>query len=283
MQGKLNGKVALITGAAQGIGAGCAARLAAEGAAVVIADLSEEGGRATAEAIDAAGGKASFIALDVTDESAWAAAIAQVRAEHGALHVLLNNAGIGRPAPLTEMSQQTFRLHFAINVEGMFLGMKHAIPLITASGGGSIINLASTASKKVYATMSAYCASKAALAHLTKVAALERAEPQRHPRQLDPPRRHRDPGLGPPGLARRRRRQPRARPRRDDRPDRAAGLQGRPGRHRPRRAVSGQRGQPLRHRQRTGGGRRPGAAVSRRRDAAGVFLIDSTIQPRSSL
>lgn len=176
MNDSLAGKVAIITGAAQGIGAASAMRLANEGATVVVADLNEAGGQATKEAITAAGGDATFLALDVTDEQAWIDAIAQVRADHGALHILLNNAGIGRPAPLTELPQELFRLHFAINVEGMYLGMKHAIPLMTESGGGSIINLASTASRKPYANMAAYCASKAALAHLTKVAALECAQ-----------------------------------------------------------------------------------------------------------
>jgi NAD(P)-dependent dehydrogenase (short-subunit alcohol dehydrogenase family) len=176
MTRKLEGKVALVTGAAQGIGAASAVRLAAEGADVVIADILEERGRATAEQIVATGGRASFVNLDVTKEDAWEAALTHLRECYGALHILLNNAGIGRPAPLTEMSYDTFRLIFAINVDGMFLGMKHAIPLIAASGGGSIMNLSSAASKKVYANMSAYCASKAGIAQLTKVAALECAQ-----------------------------------------------------------------------------------------------------------
>jgi NAD(P)-dependent dehydrogenase (short-subunit alcohol dehydrogenase family) len=176
MNDSLTGKVAIVTGAAQGIGAASAMRLADAGVTVVVADLNETGAQATRDAITAAGGTATFLALDVTNEQAWVDAIEQVRTEHGALHILLNNAGIGRPAPLTEMPHELFKLHFAINVEGMFLGMKHAIPLMTESGGGSIINLASTASRKPYAHMSAYCASKAALAHLTKVAALECAQ-----------------------------------------------------------------------------------------------------------
>nr|WP_243694879.1 SDR family oxidoreductase [Labedella populi] len=114
--------------------------------------------------------------MDVTDEQAWVDVIQSVRSTHGALHVLLNNAGLGRPAPLTEMSLSTFRSIFAVNVDGMFLGMKHAIPLMTESGGGSIINLSSAASTKPFANMSAYSASKAALAQLTKVAALECAQ-----------------------------------------------------------------------------------------------------------
>lgn len=176
MTGKLEGKVALVTGAAQGIGAASAQRLAAEGAIVIIADILEAGGRATVDSIAANGGAAAYVSLDVTQESAWAEVIGQVKAQYGALHILLNNAGIGRPSPLVETDYATFRLLFAINLDGMFLGMKHAIPLIEASGGGSIINLSSTASMRPHANMSAYCASKAGVAHLTKVAALECAQ-----------------------------------------------------------------------------------------------------------
>lgn len=176
MNGTLEGKVALVTGAAQGIGAASAATLAVHGATVVIADFNQDAGHATAQSIVAAGGQASFLALDVTDEQAWIDVIQDVRSTHGALHILMNNAGIGKPAPLTEMPLSTFQSVFAVNVEGMFLGMKHAIPLMAASGGGSIINLSSAASKKPFTNMSAYCASKAALSQLTKVAALECAQ-----------------------------------------------------------------------------------------------------------
>ncbi|RDV13316.1 SDR family NAD(P)-dependent oxidoreductase [Pontibacter diazotrophicus] len=173
---KLENKVALITGAAQGIGAESALRMAEEGALVIIADLSEELGIKTVDLIKSKGGKADFIKIDVTKEEEWINGIAEIKSKYGALHILVNNAGIGRPSPITEMSYETFRLVFAINLDGMFLGMKHAIPLMTQSNGGSIINLSSTASKKAYANMSAYCASKAGLAHLTKVAALECAQ-----------------------------------------------------------------------------------------------------------
>jgi NAD(P)-dependent dehydrogenase (short-subunit alcohol dehydrogenase family) len=173
---KLENKIALITGAAQGIGAASALSMANEGATVIIADLSEELGLKTVELIRSHGGNATFIKIDVTKEADWIEGITKIKEDFGALHILVNNAGIGRPAPITEMSYETFRLVFSINLDGMFLGMKHAIPLMTASGGGSIINLSSTASKKAYANMSAYCASKAGLAHLTKVAALECAQ-----------------------------------------------------------------------------------------------------------
>lgn len=174
--GTLTNKIALITGAAQGIGATTAVELAKEGAHVIIADLSEDLGVQTVQNIISSGGNASFIKIDVTQEQSWIDAIAFIKATFRALHILVNNAGIGRPAPLTEMSYEMFRLIFSVNLDGMFLGMKHAIPLMTANGGGSIINLSSTASKDVYANMSAYCASKAGVAHLSKVAALECAQ-----------------------------------------------------------------------------------------------------------
>lgn len=170
---KLDNKIALITGAAQGIGAETALSMAKEGATVIIADLNEDAGLNTVDIIKSKGGSASFVKIDVTQEQDWIDGIANIKSDFGALNILVNNAGIGRPAPLTEMSHEMFRLIFSINVDGMFLRMKHAIPLMERSGGGSIINLSSTASRKPTANMAAYCASKAGLAQLTKVAALE--------------------------------------------------------------------------------------------------------------
>lgn len=176
MGSRLNGKVAVVTGAASGIGRNCAERLAAEGASVLVADINEAGGRETVAKITANGGNAVFFALDVTQEQSWIEAIAKARDEFGGLHVLLNNAGIGISAPITEMSYDNWRLQFAVNLDAHFLGMKHAIPLMTQSGGGSIINISSAAGMKTYATMSAYCASKGGVRHLTKVAAVECAQ-----------------------------------------------------------------------------------------------------------
>lgn len=176
MGGRLDNKVAFVTGGAQGIGEASARLMASEGATVVIADILEAGGRAVVDEITAAGGRATFCALNVTREAEWGKAIAEVKATYGALHILVNNAGIGRAAPLVDMTYETFREVFALNLDGMFLGMKHAIPLITASGGGSIVNMSSAAAIKAYANMSAYCASKAAVAQLSKVAALECAQ-----------------------------------------------------------------------------------------------------------
>lgn len=176
MGSRLNGKIALVTGAASGIGRGCAERLAREGASVLVTDLNRLGGEETVALITAAGGRAAFVDLDVTKEASWIDAIAMAGKEFGALHVLLNNAGIGISAPITEMTYDDWRLQFAVNLDAHFLGMKHAIPLMTASGGGSIINISSAAGMKTYATMSAYCASKGGVRHLTKVAAVECAQ-----------------------------------------------------------------------------------------------------------
>jgi NAD(P)-dependent dehydrogenase (short-subunit alcohol dehydrogenase family) len=173
---RLEGKVAIVTGAASGIGQACAERLAKEGAAVLMTDLQDALGSAVAAGIREAGGRAQYFHHDVTKEAEWIEAIGAAKANFGGLHVLVNNAGIGRPAALTETTLEHWRLLMAINVEGMFLGMKHAIPLMTENGGGSIVNVSSVAGMKAYQNMSAYCASKSAVKHLTKVAALECAK-----------------------------------------------------------------------------------------------------------
>jgi NAD(P)-dependent dehydrogenase (short-subunit alcohol dehydrogenase family) len=170
---RLDGKVALVTGAASGIGSACAERLARDGANVFVTDIQDDKGEAVAADIRKSGGRAIFLHHDVTQEAQWVAAIGAARGQFGALHVLVNNAGIGRPARLTEMSLETWRLHQTINLEAAFLGMKHAIPLMQESGGGSIVSISSVAGMKAYANMTAYCASKAGLRHFTKAAALE--------------------------------------------------------------------------------------------------------------
>jgi NAD(P)-dependent dehydrogenase (short-subunit alcohol dehydrogenase family) len=169
----LTGKSAIITGAASGIGRACAERLASLGAAVLVADLQDQKGEEVAHGIRAAGGKATFVHHDVTQEAAWISTVSIAKSQLGGLHILVNNAGIGISAPLTEMSFEIWRLQMGVNLDGMFLGMKHAIPVIHQSGGGSIVNISSAAAMKPYPAMSAYCASKAGVRHLTKVAALE--------------------------------------------------------------------------------------------------------------
>lgn len=171
--GRVEGKVALVTGGASGIGKACAERLAAEGATVVITDVQDEPGRATAEAIRAAGGKADYLSHDVTSEEAWVEVIAEVGKRHGRLDVLVNNAGIGLGGSILEFSLADFRRQTAVNLDGVFLGMKHAIPLMRQGGGGSIVNMSSVAGLKGSPNLAAYCATKGGVRLMTKAVAME--------------------------------------------------------------------------------------------------------------
>jgi NAD(P)-dependent dehydrogenase (short-subunit alcohol dehydrogenase family) len=173
---RLSGKVALVTGGAVGIGRGCALAMAKEGAAVVVTDIQTTAGRACAAEIEAAGGKALFLEQDTTSEDRWIAVIAAVKAQFGKLDVLVNNAGIAIAGPVTDCTLEAWRKQQAVNVEGVFLGVKHALPLMRESGGGSIINLSSVAGLKGAANLPAYCASKGAVRLFTKAVALECAQ-----------------------------------------------------------------------------------------------------------
>ena len=178
MAGQLQGKVALVTGGASGIGRACAERLAREGALVVVTDVQDAMGAEAVAAIKAAGGQADYLHHDVTSEDAWVEAITQVKTRHGRLDILVNNAGIGLPGLVTEMSFADFKKQSAVNIDGVFLGLKHSIPLMRASGGGSIINMSSVAGLKGSARMSSYCATKGAVRLMTKSVAMECAEAQ---------------------------------------------------------------------------------------------------------
>jgi NAD(P)-dependent dehydrogenase (short-subunit alcohol dehydrogenase family) len=173
MAGRVDGKIALVTGAAGGIGRQTALTLAAEGATVIATDLDRAGGATLVEAIAAQGGVALFLAHDVTDEAAWEAVIEEVRARFGRLDVLVNNAGIGLSGPVTEMALADWRRQMAVNVDGVFLGTKHGLPLMREGGGGSVINVSSIAGIKASANASGYCASKGAVRLFTKAMALE--------------------------------------------------------------------------------------------------------------
>lgn len=169
---RLANKVALITGAASGFGRATAARFAAEGARVIVTDRNTVDGEVVAAGL---GGAARFLALDVTQEAQWQAAIANVSAREGRLDVLVNNAGIGLFRKVTEMTLAEWRLVQAVNSDGVFLGCKHAVPLMRAGGGGSIVNVASVAGKTGAPDMTAYCASKGAVTLFTKALAMEAA------------------------------------------------------------------------------------------------------------
>jgi 3(or 17)beta-hydroxysteroid dehydrogenase len=166
---RVEDKVALITGAATGLGAATARALHAEGASVVIADINSEGGQALAAEL---GERAAFVALDVTDESAWEQAIAATCDQFGQLDILVNNAGVVVMATIEDTTLEQFRLVQSVNVEGPFLGCKHAIPAMSKTGGGSIINLSSLAGLVGTPSFAAYSASKGAVRSLTQTVAV---------------------------------------------------------------------------------------------------------------
>jgi len=168
----LEGKVALVTGAAQGIGREIANRLTQNGARVILSDVEPELGQEAVAAINAA----SYRDLDVTSEDKWAETIAAVREEHGRLDILVNNAGISPAADIEQTDLDLWRRVQTINVESVFLGCRAALPLMRESGdGGSIINLSSIQGIRPAAPLAAYSASKAAVRALTKSVALHAA------------------------------------------------------------------------------------------------------------
>jgi len=174
MPGRVEGKIACITGAANGLGRCMALTVAREGAIVVATDLQEDDGASLVSEIEAAGGRAIFLRHDVTCEGDWIAVVGAIRTRFGRLDVLVNNAGIGLPnGPATDIDLADWKRLMAVNVDGLFLGVKHALPLMRESGGGSIINVSSIAGIKASANASAYCASKGAVRLFTKSVALE--------------------------------------------------------------------------------------------------------------
>ncbi|MBX3705660.1 MAG: SDR family oxidoreductase [Pseudomonadales bacterium] len=173
MTGRVQGRIALITGASSGIGRGAAITLAAEGATVVVTDIDAAGLAETVDLVRRGGGTAVSHAHDVTSEARWHEIVAAIRAEQGALHILVNNAGIGIGGSIFEMSHADWSRQQAINVDGVFFGVKHAIPLIAASGGGSVINISSVAGLRGAPGLAGYCATKGAVRLFTKAVALE--------------------------------------------------------------------------------------------------------------
>lgn len=162
---RLSGKVALVTGAASGIGRACALALAREGADVIATDIDSEGLRETC----AMAGNARSHVHDVASGDSWAAVFAGIET----LHVLVNNAGICIAAPLLQMSVESWRRQLGVNLDGVFFGTRLAVPLIARSGGGAIVNISSVAGLKGVAGLSGYCASKGAVRLFTKAIALE--------------------------------------------------------------------------------------------------------------
>ncbi len=174
MAGRVDSKIALITGGASGLGAATAALLVREGARVAITDIDQARGRALAAEL---GEHATFICHDVTDEAAWSAAVAETVERFGGLNILVQSAGIGLTKPVTEIELEEWRLVHAIDLDGVFLGCKHAIPAIATycretSGAGAIVNISSIAGVIAGHNMAAYNSAKAGVRHLTKSVAL---------------------------------------------------------------------------------------------------------------
>jgi NAD(P)-dependent dehydrogenase (short-subunit alcohol dehydrogenase family) len=172
-QQRVRDKVALVTGAGSGIGRATAALLAAEGAAAIVADINEGAAQAVAAEIASAGGKAEPLALDVADESAWRQATERILATHRRLDIVVNNAGVSFVKPVADMTLGEWRRVLAVNLDGVFLGTRQGIRAMGASGGGSIVNVASVSGIKPFAGAGAYGAAKAAVRLLSKIAAIE--------------------------------------------------------------------------------------------------------------
>ena len=174
---RLNGKVALVSGAANGMGQSEALIFAREGAKVAVADLLETEGRQVTDKIKAAGGQAIFVKLDVGNEAEWEKAIKATVDAFGKLDVLVNNAGISGTFDPDTMSTSAWDKLMEINAKGVFLGMKHAIPAMQRAGGGSIINISSISGVVGQLGIHmAYNASKGAVRTMTKSAAVQYAK-----------------------------------------------------------------------------------------------------------
>jgi NAD(P)-dependent dehydrogenase (short-subunit alcohol dehydrogenase family) len=146
MTGQVAGKVALVTGGASGIGAAVAELLAREGAFVAVTDIDELGGPGIVAGIRKAGGEAIFLPQDVTSEARWIEVVAEVEKRYGRLDILVSNAGIGIAVPsITDMTLEDWRRQNAINLDGVFLSVKHCLPAMRRTGGGSIIMMSSLA------------------------------------------------------------------------------------------------------------------------------------------
>lgn len=168
----LNGKIALVTGGARGLGLAFCTALAEAGAKVVIADVLVDEGEAAVAALCQQGYGVSFLRLDVSSEDDWASAVEVIRRDHGRLDVLVNNAGIAGGGTILDTSLEDWNRIIAVNLTGVFLGCKACIPLIAEGGGGSVINISSIFGIVSDWLVCAYSASKGGVRAMTKSAAL---------------------------------------------------------------------------------------------------------------
>lgn len=191
--GRLDGKVALISGGARGQGALEAELFAAEGASVVFGDVLDDEGRSVERRITEAGGEAVYVHLDVTSDEDWTAAVDTAVARFGKLDVLVNNAGVANDEKIEETSEELWERIMRVNAKGVFLGTRKALPAMRRAGGGSIINVSSIAGILGRAlTGSAYSASKGAVRTFTKTTAIQHAQERIrcnsiHPGPVDTP------------------------------------------------------------------------------------------------
>ncbi len=168
MAGKLDGKVAVVTGAGSGIGRAAAVRFAAEGAALAVVDLNADSAKETAAQISAAGGSALAVAADVADRAQVSGCFAQILTEYGQIDVLYNNAGVNSSGSVLDATEDDWDRSFAVNAKGTFLCAQAAAPAMVAAGGGSIINQGSVAALVGIANFASYCAAKGAVVALTR-------------------------------------------------------------------------------------------------------------------
>ncbi|MGY3615038.1 SDR family NAD(P)-dependent oxidoreductase [Bradyrhizobium sp. USDA 10063] len=174
MAGQVEGKVALVTGGASGIGAAVAELLAQEGATVVATDIDELRGPELVADIKKAGGKAVFLQQDVTSEARWVEIVSEIEKRFGRLDVLVSNAGIGISVPsIVDMTFADWRRQTAINLDGVFLSVKYSLPLMRKGGGGSVIMMSSLAGLRGAAGLAGYCATKGGVRLFAKAVAME--------------------------------------------------------------------------------------------------------------
>ncbi|NMF96345.1 SDR family oxidoreductase [Aromatoleum toluolicum] len=173
MSGRLARKVALVTGAASGIGLATARRFAAEGAEVALADRNANGLASIEAELRSGGGNPLAITMNVTQEADWNRAIDAVTANFGGLDILVNNAGFGRFRSIADTTLAEWRATLAVNLDSVFLGTRHALPLLTRSGRGAIVNMSSIRGLVAGPNAGAYSAAKAGVRLFTKVTALE--------------------------------------------------------------------------------------------------------------
>ncbi len=167
---RLGGKRAIVTGAGSGIGRAIAIRLASEGARVILADLDEEAAEEVAEEID---GETLVHRADVTKTADVETLVARAVSEWGGLDVMVNNAGVGVAANIVDATEEDYERMMDVCVRGTFLGMKHAVPAIRDSGGGSVINMSSVAALIGISNRAIYCAAKGAILSMTRAAAVD--------------------------------------------------------------------------------------------------------------